>query len=101
MQEPETWEQIKGDIVLVYPTPTVWSSHVFIALDEAGTLGIDALLDEEVQRLAWEKHGFRTGVYGAASDTSSFGVEGLAAEITQVAPMPDAAVMEQILQALS
>ena len=28
VQEPETWEQIKGDIVLVYPTPTVWSSHV-------------------------------------------------------------------------
>ena len=39
VQEPETWEQIQGDIVLVYPTPTVWSSHVFIAgLDlSAGT----------------------------------------------------------------
>ena len=50
VQEPETWEQIKGDIVLVYPTPTVWSSHVFVALDKAGAQGIDALLDEEVQR---------------------------------------------------
>ena len=48
VQEPETWEQIKGDIVLVYPTPTVWSSHVFVALDKAGAQGIDALLDEEV-----------------------------------------------------
>ncbi len=101
VEHPQDWEQLRGDIVMLYPTPTVWSSHVFIALDEAGAAGIDALLDEEVQRLAWEKHGFRTGVYGAASDTSFFGVEGLAAEITQVAPMPDAAVMEQILQALS
>ena len=48
---------------MMYPTPTVWSSHVYIALDEAGTAGIDALLDEDIQRLAWEKHGFRTGVY--------------------------------------
>ena len=29
VQDPETWEQIKGDIVMVYPTPTVWSSHVY------------------------------------------------------------------------
>lgn len=101
VQEPETWEQIQGDIVLVYPTPTVWSSHVYIALDEAGARGIDALLDQDVQRLAWEKHGFRTGVYDAPTDTAQFGVEGVAEEVTQVAPMPSAAVMEQIIAALS
>ena len=33
----------------------------FIALDEAGALGIDALLDEEVQRLAWENHASAPG----------------------------------------
>ena len=101
VQEPETWEQIQGDIVLVYPTPTVWSSHVFIALDEAGAQGIDALLDEEVQRLAWENHGFRTGVYDAPTETAQFGVEGVAEEVTQVAPMPSAPVMEAIIAALS
>ena len=101
VQELETWEQIKGDIVLVYPTPTVWSSHVFIALDEAGAQGIDALLDEEVQQLAWEKHGFRTGVYDAPTDTAQFGVAGVAEEVTQVAPMPGAPVMEAIIAALS
>ena len=101
VQESETWEQIKGDIVMVYPTPTVWSSHVFIALDEAGALGIDALLDEEVQRLAWENHGFRTGVYDAPTDTAQFGVEGVAEEVIQVAPMPGAPVMEAIIAALS
>ena len=42
---------------MMYPTPTVWSSHVYIALDEAGTAGIDALLDEDIQRLAWESMG--------------------------------------------
>lgn len=101
VQEPETWEQIRDDIVMVYPTPTVWSSHVYIALDEAGARGIDALLDQDVQRLAWEKHGFRTGVYDAPTDIQQFGVPGVAEEVTQVAPMPSAAVMEQIIAALS
>lgn len=100
VQNPETWEQVKDDILMMYPTPTVWSSHVFIAVDEAGTAGIEALLDEEVQRLAWEKHGFRTGLYDAPSSIEQFGVPGVAAEITQVAPMPDAATMERIIAAL-
>ena len=42
---------------MIYPTPTVWSTHVYIALDDQGKKGTEALLDEEVQRLAWEKHG--------------------------------------------
>lgn len=100
-ENPETWEQISGDIVMLYPTPTLWSSHVYIALNEAGTAGINALLDEDIQRLAWEKHGFRTGVYDVPADTERFGVSGLAPEITQISPMPDAATMERIIQALS
>ena len=64
VENPEDWEQLKDDIVLIYPTPTVWSSHIYIALDEAGEAGIDALMDEEIQRLAWENHGFRTEVSG-------------------------------------
>ena len=101
VENPDTWEQIKEDIVMMYPTPTVWSSHVYIALDEAGTAGIDALLDEDIQRLAWEKHGFRTGVYDTPTDAAHFGVSGIAEELTQVAPMPDANTMDRIIKALS
>ena len=97
---PDTWEQVKEDIVMMYPSPTVWSSHVYIALNEAGSAGIDALMDEDVQRLAWEKHGFRTGLYDAPTETD-FDVPGLAQEVTRVAPMPDAATMERIIDALS
>ena len=46
-------------------------------------------------------HGFRTGVYDAPTDTAQFGVEGVAEEVTQVAPMPGAPVMEAIIAALS
>ena len=87
--------------MLIYPTPTVWSSHIYIALDEAGEAGIDALMDEEIQRLAWENHGFRTEVSGTGADEDHFGVPHLAAEITQVAAMPSYAAMEKIIGALS
>lgn len=101
VENPEDWEQLKDDIVLIYPTPTVWSSHIYIALDEAGEAGIDALMDEEIQRLTWENHGFRTEVSGTGADEDHFGVPHLAAEITQVAAMPSYAAMEKIIAALS
>lgn len=99
-ENPDTWEQIKDDIRMMYPSPTVWSSHIFIALDEEGANAVDALLDEEVQRLAWERHGFRTGIGGSAADTGSFGVDGVAGEVTRVMNMPGAAAMERIIEAL-
>ena len=101
VKHPDDWAQLKDDIVLVYPTPTVWSSHIYIALDEAGEAGVDALLDEKVQRLAWENHGFRTEVSGTRSDGEHFQVPHLAREITQVAAMPSYAAMEKIIAALS
>lgn len=101
VENPEDWEQLKDDIVMIYPTPTVWSSHIYIAMDEAGTAGIDALLDPEIQRLAWEKHGFRTDVSGTDSDNGQFGVDHIAPSITQVAAMPSYTTMEKIVAALS
>ena len=101
VQNPDTWAQIRDDIVLLYPTPTVWSSHVYIALDEAGATAIDALLDEDVQRLAWEKHGFRTDVSGTVEQLERFGVEHIAATIAQAVSMPSYETMERIIAALS
>ena len=100
-EHPEDWQQLRDDIVLIYPTPTVWSSHIYIALDEAGEAGVDALLDEEVQRLAWERHGFRTAVSGTEDGAERFGVPHLASEITQAAAMPSYDNMEKIIAALS
>ena len=81
VENPDTWQQVRDDIRIMYPSPTVWSSHVFIALDEQGAAGIDALMDEEVQKMAWDRHGFRTGINGSASDTELFGVDGVADEV--------------------
>lgn len=100
VENPEDFAKIKDDIVMVYPSPTVWSTHVYIALDNAGASVIPALLDEDIQRLAWEKHGFRTSIYAAASDTTQFQAGGLAKDITMVMPVPDYPVMKKIIDSL-
>ena len=100
VQEPETWEQIKGDIVLVYPTPRCGPPMCSSPWMRAGALGIDALLDEEVQRLPGRTTAFARGVR-CPHGHGPIRVEGVAEEVTQVAPMPGAPVMEAIIAALS
>ncbi|MDO5690273.1 MAG: hypothetical protein Q4G61_08485 [Tissierellia bacterium] len=97
---PAAWEQLGGDIVIVYPTPTVYSSHVMISLDDKGDKAIDAMMDPAIQDIAWKKHGFRTGVAGAQTDTEVFGVDGVLKQVTQIMPMPDFKTMDIIINAL-
>ena len=97
-ENPDGYAKIKDDIVVIYPTPTVWSTHIYIALDDAGKSGIEALTDPEVQRLAWEKHGFRTGDYYGASESS---VAGISDTIATVMNMPSYSVMKRIIDELS
>ena len=101
VENPEEYEQIRDDIVMIYPSPTVWSTHIYIALDEAGERGMEALLDEEIQNLAWKKHGFRTSIYGIGIDMETFGVDGIAREITRVMQVPEYGAMKKIIDALS
>ena len=98
MLHPEEYEEIKEDFVILYPAPTVWSAHVLIALDDEGKTLIRGLQDEEVQKLAWEKHGFRTGNYEISD--KELGVAGIADNITQVAQVPSYAVMRRIIDGL-
>ena len=95
---PDEYETIRDDIVMLYPAPTVWSAHVMIALDENGQRLLEALLDEEILDLAWSRHGFRTGNYGAASAEAS--ADGVAETLTQVAPVPSYDIMKVIIEQL-
>ncbi|MGN0416308.1 MAG: hypothetical protein ACI4FX_12610 [Agathobacter sp.] len=99
-QNPGDYETLKGDIVMIYPTPTVWSTHVYIALNAKGKAGAEALLDEDIQKIAWEAHGFRTSSYRAGSDADAQMVEGVAGTVTSVMAVPDYPTMKKIINAL-
>ena len=99
-EKPDDYAKVKDDIVILYPTPTVWSTHVYIALDDKGKLATEALMDEEVQRLAWEKHGFRTSTYETGQDGKNPGISGIADRPKAVINMPDYTVMKRIIDGL-
>lgn len=71
---PDAFNQVKDDIRILYPTPTIWNSHCFAAFTENGQLLYSALNDPEIGQIAWEKYGFRTGVTGGTYDVSNIGI---------------------------
>ena len=68
---PNGFNQVKDDIVVLYPKPTIWNSHCFAAFTDGGKQLYKALQDEDIQQIAWEKYGFRTGITGGNYDVSS------------------------------
>src|SRR5581483_9511217 len=60
-QHPDLWNRSKDKVRVLYPMPTCWSAHEMIALNEPSRELIRALSDPDVQKLAWSRHGFRSG----------------------------------------
>ncbi|MDD6272731.1 MAG: hypothetical protein PUA90_04355 [bacterium] len=71
---PTGFSQVKDQIVVLYPKPTIWNSHCFAAFTEGGKNLYIALQDEKIAQIAWEKYGFRTGITGGNYDVSNIGV---------------------------
>ena len=71
---PNGFNQVKDDIVVLYSKPTIWNSHCFAAFSENGKQLYKALQDEEISKIAWEKYGFRTGITGGTYDVSNTGL---------------------------
>ncbi len=93
-------DQIRDRIRVIYPEPTIFASHPLISLTAQCDRLADALSDPEVRAVAWAEHGFRTGLIGVENDPSAIAVAQLPAVVSQVAPMPDAAVMRSIIDAV-
>jgi hypothetical protein len=71
---PDAFSQVKDDIRILYPTPTIWNSHCFTVFTDNGAKLYKALNDKEIGQIAWERYGFRTGVTGGTYDVSSIGL---------------------------
>ncbi|MDR2313708.1 MAG: hypothetical protein LBE02_04170 [Spirochaetaceae bacterium] len=101
VEHPVEWSYIKDDIVVLYPEPTVWSAHPFIALTDNGDRVIDALLEEEIQALAWETHGFRTGIASEQQTGKRFDINGVPGQVKKVIQLPNPDTMQKIMAILS
>ena len=72
---PEEFAELSSEVVILYPAPTIWNSHCYQYFTDNGKLLYDALSqDEEIQSIAWEKYGFRTGITGGNYDVSKLGL---------------------------
>ncbi len=98
--DPSQWQAVKDRLAILYPEPTVWSQHEVITLTDRAAPLIDAMRDPQIQRIAWAKHGFRTGVAGSASTEVSQTVAGVPSSVTKVVPMPKYDVLRQLMNAL-
>ncbi|WP_040949018.1 substrate-binding domain-containing protein [Gorillibacterium massiliense] len=96
-QNPQVWGQVKDRMRILYPEPTVWSSHPLIALTPNGEKLLAALKDPKIQELAWKKHGFRSGLTEIQNDTKALGITGIPETIDAVISMPTAAIMDRII----
>ncbi|MBR2678446.1 MAG: hypothetical protein IKE63_03420 [Bacilli bacterium] len=70
----EGFEQVKDEIRILYPSPTSWNSHCFAYFNENGQKLFEAFDDKEIQQIAWERYGFRTGITGGSYDVSNIGI---------------------------
>ena len=80
-ENPDGFNQVKDDIRILYPTPTIWNSHCIAAFTAEGTEFYEAFEDKEIGQIAWSKYGFRTGVTGGNYDVSGLGL-GMPQKIT-------------------
>ncbi|MGI6229996.1 MAG: hypothetical protein ACOYJL_03675 [Tractidigestivibacter sp.] len=100
VNDPDTYAQVKDELVICYTTPTVWSTHVFMALDENGERLHDLLKSDEVQRLAWERHGFRGASLRGTDSPSRFGVTGVAENVPAAIELPNNDAMQELIRQL-
>jgi hypothetical protein len=93
---PTQWAGAKDRIAILYPEPTVWSEHQVIVLTDKAAPLVAAMKDPDIQRIAWERHGFRAGAAGATA-TAPKGIAGIPPAVNKVVAMPQYNVMRSIM----
>ena len=96
---PNGFAQVKDQIRVLYPTPTIWNSHCIATFTENGDQFYQAFENQEIQQIAWEKYGFRTGITGGNYDVSTIGV-GVPSTITSTVSSLKMDVYNQLIDYL-
>ena len=100
-QNPFRQDQIGQQVRILYPRPTVWATHPYVARTERGARLLDALKDPDIQRLAWERHGQRSGVPGVVNDPTVIPIRGVSDQIPSAIGMPGPDAMDRVVAAIT
>lgn len=98
---PNGFEQVKDDIRILYPAPTIWNSHCIATFTENGNKYNEVFEDAEIGQIAWEKYGFRTGVTGGNYDVSELGITGIPQTITSTVSSLKMSMYNELISFLS
>ena len=101
LQNPSYADLLKAQIRTMYPVPTVWSSHPFLATTANGKRLLEALKDPEIQRIAWEKHGFRSGLLGVQNDPKVLMIGGIPKTVDAIVQVPASPVMQLLIAGMA
>ena len=96
---PDAFNQVKDEIRVLYPKPTIWNSHCFTVFSENGSKLYKALEDKRIQQIAFEKYGFRTGITGGNYDVKDIGI-GIPKSITSTVTSLKMDVYNQLIDYL-
>ncbi|HEX4521217.1 MAG TPA: hypothetical protein VH063_16670 [Gaiellaceae bacterium] len=91
-------KQLLASVRILYPDPTIYADHPILALDATAGRFITAMKDPDIQKLAWERYGFRSGV-SIGTDVSYFKELALPAQLQTTSP-PNADVTLLLLRCI-
>ena len=74
---------------------------MLVSLDDNGDRLRDFLKSDEVQKLAWEKHGFRGASQLGTDSASRFGVPGIAEKVPAAVELPNNDGMQALISVVS
>jgi len=100
-KDRDAYESVKDQMVIMYPTPTIWNSHCIATFSDKGNEFLKVFDNKEVQKLAWTKYGFRVGTTGGSYKVSDAKVDGIPQNITSVTSGLKMDVYNQIIDYLS
>ncbi len=105
LADEERWKRLEAAApakpVILYPEPTVFSAHPLIVIDDAASPLVEALMNPDLQQVAWTKHGFR-GPLGLSGETRNPLVSNrIMPRVDAVLPMPDIKTMLALIGRLA
>ena len=96
--DPAALKQLLASVRILYPEPTIYADHPILALDANAVKLIEAMKDPDIQSIAWERYGFRSGV-SLGTDVSQFKQLALAPQLKTTSP-PNADVTLLLLHCI-